>query len=169
LPIISSKPDFGERSKFKTTPKTTFKVADLLKVDTKKDQQQENAEIKTVADEPFSPEQLQATWNIFAEQRKSFPAEYQLLSQSYVLQDKKIIVQLLHPVQETMLNNMKSEIIAFLRERLKNNSITLYCEVAAVDETKKMIYTTREKLEFLMEKNPLLKELKDRFDLDPDL
>jgi DNA polymerase-3 subunit gamma/tau len=77
-------------------------------------------------------------------------------------------MQLLHPVQETMINNMKSEIVTFIREKLKNNSIILTAELMKPDETKKMIYTNREKLEHLMEKNPLLKELKDRLSLDTD-
>jgi DNA polymerase-3 subunit gamma/tau len=77
-------------------------------------------------------------------------------------------MQLLHPVQETMINNMKSEIVTFIREKLKNNSVILTAELMKPDETKKMIYTNREKLEHLMEKNPLLKEMKDRLSLDTD-
>jgi DNA polymerase-3 subunit gamma/tau len=77
-------------------------------------------------------------------------------------------MQLSHPVQETMLNNLKTEITGFLREKLKNNSITLFGELMANEDIKKMIYTNREKLEHLMEKNPMLKELKDRLNLDTD-
>jgi DNA polymerase-3 subunit gamma/tau len=103
----------------------------------------------------------------YAEQRKMYQAEYHLLSQPYELQDNKIIVQLLHPVQETMLNNLKSEITLFLREKLKNNSIIINSELAKIED-KKIMYTARDKFDHLIEKNPILKELKDRLGLDTD-
>jgi DNA polymerase-3 subunit gamma/tau len=111
---------------------------------------------------------LKEAWSVYAEQKKNLPAEYQLLTQPITLHDKKIIMQLAHPVQETMLNNLKTEITGFLREKLKNNSITLFGELMATEDIKKMIYTNREKLDHLIEKNPLLKELKERFNLDTD-
>jgi hypothetical protein len=104
---------------------------------------------------------------IYAEQRKAYQAEYHLLSQPYELQGSKIVVQLLHPVQETMLNNLKSEITLFLREKLKNNSIIINGELAKIED-KKIMYTARDKFDFLIEKNPILKELKDRLGLDTD-
>ncbi len=103
----------------------------------------------------------------FAELRKIYQAEYQLLSQPYALQENKIVVQLMHPVQETMLSNMKSELTTFLRERLKNNSIIVVGEVHVSDD-KKVIYTNREKFEYLADLNPALHELKERLGLDTD-
>lgn len=103
----------------------------------------------------------------FAELRKVYQAEYQLLSQPYLLQQNKVIVQLRHPVQETMLNNIKSELTGFLRERLKNNSILISAEIN-VTEDKKVIYTNREKFDYLADLNPALHELKDRLGLDTD-
>ncbi|MEO5600546.1 MAG: hypothetical protein ABIR06_06440 [Cyclobacteriaceae bacterium] len=103
----------------------------------------------------------------FADQRKKFQAEYQLLSQSYELQDHMIIVQLLSPVHETMLNNIKVELTAFLREKLRNSSIQITGHLQTGEE-KKVMYTNREKFDFLADKNPILKELKDRLGLDTD-
>ena len=90
-----------------------------------------------------------------------------MLSQPYEVRDKLIVVNLLSPVHETMLNNLKSELTAFLRERLKNTSIQVTGEMTATDD-KKVIYTNREKFEYLADKNPVLKELKDRLGLDTD-
>lgn len=144
-----------------------MKLTDLLKVDSKKEQAPET-EVR-VEDQPFTPEQLQHTWNEYAEQRKKFQAEYQLLTQSYDLQDgKTIVVHLHHPVQETMLNNIRIELSTFLRERLKNNSILVTGKLIEEDEAKKVYYTNREKFDYLVEKNPILKELKDRLGLDTD-
>jgi DNA polymerase-3 subunit gamma/tau len=90
-----------------------------------------------------------------------------MLSQPYILRDKQIIVTLLSPVHDTMLNNIKSELTAFLRERLKNNFIQVSGELTSTDD-KKVIYTNREKFDYLADKNPILKELKDRLGLDTD-
>lgn len=90
-----------------------------------------------------------------------------MLSQPYEIKDKQIIVNLLSPVHETMLNNIKVELATFLREKLKNNSIQVVGQLTAHDD-KKVIYTNRDKFEYLADKNPILKELKDRLGLDTD-
>lgn len=103
----------------------------------------------------------------FAETRKIYQAEYQLLTQSYQIQDHQLVVALHNPIQETMLNTLKADMTTFLRERLKNNNITVTGILHHAAETK-MVYTNREKFEHLAEKNPKLLELKDRLGLDLD-
>ena len=90
-----------------------------------------------------------------------------MLSQPYQLQDNVITVELLSPVHETMLNNIKVELTGFLRDQLKNNSIQVTGQLYTGEE-KKVIYTNREKFDYLVEKNPMLRELKDRLGLDTD-
>lgn len=103
----------------------------------------------------------------FAELRKSFQVEYRFLLQDYELRDKQIIIPLLHPVQETMLAAMKTELTAYLREKLKNNSILVVGELK-VNDDKKIMYTASDKFKYLAEKNPILLELKERLGLDTD-
>ena len=74
---------------------------------------------------------------------------------------------MLSPVQETMLNNFRTELTTFLREKLKNSSILVVGELKE-SEDKKMMYTSRDKFEYLLGKNPALREMKDRLGLDPD-
>lgn len=90
-----------------------------------------------------------------------------MLSQPYKLEGGVITVALLSPVHETMLNNIKVEISAFLREQLRNHTIQVTGELQTGEE-KKIIYTNREKFDYLVEKNPMLRELKDRLGLDTD-
>jgi hypothetical protein len=150
----------------RSAPRTP-QLTSLLKAEIRNDTRANNDTPETVMAEPFSEEQLRTAWNTFAEQRKKFQAEYQLLSQPYQLEDRLIVVELLSPVHETMLDNIKSELTAFLREQLKNNTIQVTGRLQSGEE-KKIIYTNREKFDFLAEKNPILKELKDRLGLDTD-
>jgi hypothetical protein len=104
----------------------------------------------------------------FAETRRKYQAEFQMLSQPYTIHNgKQIVVTLLSPVHETMLDNIKIELGAFLRERLRNTTIQISGQLTTSDD-KKVIYTNRDKFDFLAEKNPILKELKDRLGLDTD-
>jgi len=151
----------------KSTPRTTVKLTDLLKVEPKKEKTAEAAAIAQEEKTVFTSEQLNVAWQEFAEQRRKFQAEYQLLAQPYDLKDNKVILHLLSPVQETMLNNVRTELTAFLREKLKNSTILVAGELKE-SEDKKMMYTSRDKFEYLLEKNPALREMKERLGLDPD-
>jgi hypothetical protein len=117
--------------------------------------------------EPFTEQQLREAWNQYADQRRKYQAEFQMLSQSYILEDKLITVNLLSHVHETMLNNIKVELTGFLRDNLKNSYIQVRGVLTETDD-KKIIYTNRDKFDYLADKNPVLKELKDRLGLDTD-
>ena len=55
----------------------------------------------------------------------------------------------------------------FLRERLNNYHFDIQPRVAEAPEEKKL-YTSQDKYLRMVEKNPLLKDLKQRLDLDYD-
>jgi hypothetical protein len=157
----------GDRPVVKSSSKTTLKLNDLLKGKTATDQGTQVLEARPAMNEPFTPEQLHLVWLDFAEQRKKFQAEYQLLIQPFEIRENTIVMHLLSTVQETMLNNFRSDLISYLRDNLKNNTILVVGELREQEE-KQMLYTPRDKFEFLLEKNPLLKQLRDRLGLDPD-
>ena len=154
-----------EGTKTKTASRTPS-LASLLKTETKTESNH-NGATETVLAESFTDEQLRDAWNAYAGQRKKFQAEYQMLSQPYRRQENLIIVDMLSAVHETMLDNIKSELTGFLREKLRNNAIQITGHIQSGEE-KKIIYTNREKFDFLAEKNPMLRELKDRLGLDTD-
>lgn len=96
-----------------------------------------------------------------------YQAEFQLLNQEYELADSRITIPLHNPVQETMLTNLRSDLTTFLRDRLRNQSIQVVGELREAEQ-RKVIYTNREKFDYLVAKNPMLRELKDRLGLDTD-
>jgi hypothetical protein len=117
---------------------------------------------------PFTSEQLKKAWDTFAETKKPYVATYHLLTQGFEFVDNKVLVHLHNHFQVTLLDEMKLDLLTYLRESLQNDTIQLGGEVKTADDTKRVLYTNREKLDHLMEKNPIVKELKDRFGLDTD-
>ncbi|NJM24354.1 MAG: hypothetical protein HC859_01330 [Bacteroidia bacterium] len=107
-------------------------------------------------------------WNLFAEGRKAFQLDYQLLSQPFELSGTDIKLLLNNAIQETTFNDLRVELLSFLREQLRNGLVQISYEIRVEETSKKVMYTPREKLDYLTEKNPLVKLLKDRLGLDTD-
>lgn len=149
-------------------PKTTFSIQSLLKPSAVKAQEQQPSALDIpMLNEPVVPEQLRAAWDEFAETRKNQMAEYQLLKREYSYKHPAILVTLTNPVEETLLENFRRDLIQFLRDGLRNSEITLQAELKETTG-RKVLYTSKEKFEHLAEKNPYLTELKDRLGLDWD-
>lgn len=106
-------------------------------------------------------------WNNYAEMRKEMAAEHLLLGRPKVIENKKIILSLTNAVEVQLLNNLKTEIQTILRETCGDGEITVEHKLE-VTETVRPAYTNKEKLDKLIEKYPLVQELKERFGLDPE-
>ncbi|MGC3948015.1 MAG: hypothetical protein QM762_26490 [Chryseolinea sp.] len=157
----------AEKKPVRATPRTTINVGSLLKVEAKKEVTAVTQASGPEFTEAFTLEALHAAWDEFAASKKQLQAEYHLLLQPFDLEGTRVMLHLLSPVQETMLNGFKSDLIGFLRTKLKNDLIQVTGVIRPADE-KKMIYTPRDKFEYLQGKIPILKEFKDRLGLDTD-
>lgn len=118
-------------------------------------------------DRPVSADQLKAAMNAFADSRKEQAAEYQLLRRDFTFQDGTVTIALSNTIEEPLLQNIRLQLIAFLRDKLENSTISV---VGVLQEAgaKKVVYTNKEKFDHLAEKNPALRELKERLGLDTD-
>ncbi len=112
-------------------------------------------------------EKLLDAWSEYAEQRKNQAAEYQLLKREFSFEHPTVFVTLTNPVEETLIENFRRDLITFLRDRLKNSELTVTTRLQEASG-KKVIYTAKEKFEHMAEKNPYLNELKERLGLDWD-
>jgi DNA polymerase-3 subunit gamma/tau len=149
-------------------PRATLNLNSIFKAPAAKTEAKEEKNgTSAKADEPFTEESLRRVWKEYAEQRKSQVAEYHLLSQSFTLANNLITLTLTNPVEETFLVAIKADLLGYLREKLNNNAIQLE-GVLEHTEVKRKAYTNKEKFEFLAEKNPYLKQLHEKFGLDPD-
>ncbi|HEV8512329.1 MAG TPA: hypothetical protein VGQ59_03600 [Cyclobacteriaceae bacterium] len=149
-----------------TRAKSTFDLNSILKAKeqppTVITQIEEPVNVK-----PLTEEQVKEAWAEYARLRKDQVAEFHLLSREVDLNGSIVTVALANTVEEPLLQSMMTDLVTYLRNRLSNPTIKVESVMKEVD-VKKMAYTNKEKFDLLAEKNPILKELKDRFGLDPD-
>jgi hypothetical protein len=149
-------------------PKTTLNLGNILKPTIKSEEvTSEKVGTSQKQDEPITEYNVMRAWRAFAELRKDQSAEYHLLNQPFTLKDYTITVQITNPIEEPLLQGMKSELVAYLREQINNSTLQVEGELQQT-HVKKKAYTNKEKFEYLVEKNPLLKELQEKLGLDPD-
>ncbi len=90
-----------------------------------------------------------------------------LLKEPYELQDNKVALKLANEVLHITFNEIKAELQQYLRQKLKNGTIVLEATVTEIED-EQMIYTNREKFDYLKKKYPALQKLQDELGLDPD-
>jgi DNA polymerase-3 subunit gamma/tau len=130
----------------------------------------QNGDKLTFGIDPVSPDELMAGWNDFVNKLKldGRDREYNTLNQRVNIdQDLCIHLMLPNSFQTKTIEDVQQELLTYLRTRFNNGKIKLLAEVEKFEE-KKLIYTNNEKFEYLAEKYPELKKLKQRLDLDTD-
>ena len=120
--------------------------------------------------EPFTKKELEHHWKEFSEkkQQEGKRLEYLVLSQEpQLVDDLTVRIKLNSSVQIDTVDRLKSELMPYLREKLKNDHLKLEAELE-MDESKPLIYTPAEKFKYLADKHPTLKILQEKLGLDPD-
>lgn len=154
--------------KEKSRPKTTLNLGNILKPQVKVEEvNKENKSASSKQDEPIVESRVMQAWRDFTELRKAQQAEYHLLNQPYSLNGNIITLQLTNPIEEPILQGIKSDLVGYLREKINNSTLLVEGEMQQ-NNTKRKAYTNKEKFDYLAEKNPLLKELQEKLGLDPD-
>lgn len=90
------------------------------------------------------------------------------LSREIAYQNGVMSLVLDNELQLDKINEIKADILAFLRERFTVEKFSIEARVAPT-EVKRGPYTPKEKFEFLAAKNEHLIELRRRLSLDTDL
>jgi len=116
--------------------------------------------------EPFSKEDLENKWKIFLVRLEDRPNLKSTLSKVPELkEDCQLYLETDNSIQEDLINSIKPELVSFLRKELKNSKVEI--EIKVTDKIKnKIIYTDLDKFDELVKKNPSLKTLKQKFNLD---
>ena len=120
--------------------------------------------------ESFNEQDLKRHWLEFAEEKRKQgkQQEFLVLSQEPELVGELTVqIKLNSSVQIDTVDRLKSDLMPFLRDKLKNDGLKLEAELE-IDESKPLIYTPAEKFKYLAEKHPELKVLQEKLGLDPD-
>ena len=120
---------------------------------------------------PVSLTKLREAWKAFADEQRAAGKDsaYHVLNQPITLADDGVTIPLTltNLLEEDSLNAIKSELLQRLRAQLGNPNITLAATVTR-EEHQRRPYTPAEKLNYLADKYPHVRELTKRLELDPD-
>lgn len=120
--------------------------------------------------EPFNEEQLTTVWNQIANQFKqnNLINKYVMMNRAFHLVDGIIHLKVENEVQVQQFNEtIRLELLTTLREKLRNSQIDIVLDVLPEEEsTKKNLYTQEDKYNHLVEKYPILAEMKQTLGLD---
>jgi hypothetical protein len=125
-------------------------------------------ELHTKSDEleVFTKEDMEAKWKMFLTRLDEFPNLKSTLAKVPELRDNfQLYLEVDNSFQLEAINLKKPELMSFLRSELKNSKVELLIEVSAKIK-KPGIYTETDRFEAMVKKNPSLKKLKQKFNLD---
>lgn len=140
--------------------------------ETEKDEAKDLSDTKMSEDHPFTAEELEKTWEVFARSvAADSPNLHATLTQStprIADESNSIILFAIHSqLQQQEISNARPELIAFLKDNLKNSQISIQTEM--VEAVKEAIpYMPIEKYQKMNEKNPNLSNLKNKLNLELD-
>ncbi|GHU61833.1 DNA polymerase III subunit gamma/tau [Bacteroidia bacterium] len=159
----------GEHTSFdKSSEKAIARVSLKKTPESENNEKQAEMTDNQVFSTPFSQEELQAGWKNYTNSLDDIHLKNAML---YIvpklLDDFKIEITVLNQEQFQKLQEKGVEIKNFLFAQLKNNRIALDIKIAEED-SKQNVFTEKEKLLYLMEKNPQLTNLVKEFNLRLD-
>jgi hypothetical protein len=119
----------------------------------------------------FNQEQLEMKWKSFADsiQTDKPRMAIALRSKQPLLKPGFEVEVLLEnsTLQDDFTSNVRSPLQSYLRKELLNDSIKVSVRIEdIIDDGKRKMYTTEEKLQYLVNKNPSLIKLKQQFNLE---
>lgn len=115
--------------------------------------------------EPFTAEQLAAKWKEYLELISDRPNLVSTLSAvPELIEGNKLLLRIGNSAQEEDVRQIKPELMSFLRKELRNSGIELNTSIEKV-ESERTHLSDQEKLQILIQKNPELIELAQKFNL----
>ncbi|MDL2322523.1 hypothetical protein LJC52_00880 [Bacteroidales bacterium OttesenSCG-928-A17] len=124
--------------------------------------------IKETQKTPFTQEDLNTHWAEFAENTKDSYARSVFQYCRPAVKDGFVIeIDAIGPEQERRFREELPSIKAFLTERLRNDQLTFNIRLTE-DSSSELLFTTKEKFEYLIKKNPALELLVKEFKLRLD-
>ena len=120
----------------------------------------------------FSPVQLEKVWNTFGQSmndqgRYALSTAFLKRKPTFIDAENLEFIVDSHAIEKDV-NEVKVDLLTFVRKALNNFHIQLELIVEVSDQGVQVPYTPSEKFNKLAERNPLLNELRKRLDLEPE-
>jgi DNA polymerase-3 subunit gamma/tau len=131
----------------------------------------EEVDYLTDEDTPFSQVELDTQWqNYIQSNLADKPRSASLLANYSPLigSNYRITLEVESQFQVDMFNEIKNDLLAFLKRKLENKSISLEVVEQSQDNGKNKIYTVEDKFKYLSQINPTMLKLKQQLGLDFD-
>lgn len=134
------------------------------------DEEEEDLDAPVVGkpQDAFDGEQLQKVWQLFLEKAKADRQRVTLATLSdkpLTVDGPKVTLTLDNNIQEQSFEAIKRDLLYFLREKLNNYALNIAVQI--VEGTQKLEpYSPQEKYQYLLEKNPLLEQLRTDLNLE---
>jgi DNA polymerase III subunit gamma/tau len=155
-------------------PSKTFSIKDVISEEIKPAVTPVMATERPIADaskqkEEFTPEAFQGAWIEFTDQLKGEGTRIISMFKSIkpeVENDQTVRIHLSNATQkDTFIQNYKQKLLTFLENRFVIAELDIETTVD-LSETSEILYSDEQKLNYLVTKYPILKEMKKTFNLD---
>lgn len=124
------------------------------------------AQVQETFDQARLQDVLDGIIHEFKEKKKNM--ETAVIKQPFEISEQKIIFFLNGEIQKDIFLKLKPELIALLRQSLQNHKVEISFQIKEEAVNSAKLYTSTDKLMYLREKSPALKELQKRFGLKTD-
>jgi DNA polymerase-3 subunit gamma/tau len=116
-------------------------------------------------------ELLQRVWQELKEEKRTQErmSEYSVLNRAVTANEQHVIELVVdNPIQIDQFNDFRTEFLTELRRRTGYPRLTVQPIMPEQVQTTRKLYTSADKFEYLAEKFPSLREMKQRLGLDTD-
>ena len=116
----------------------------------------------------FSEKDLVDKWHEFSDKMENKPRIFNTLtSKDPKLEENNIVSFVIdNNLQEVKINEIKHELLAYLKDELQNSNIDLKIIITDIEAENNKLYTSEDKYNHMLSKNDNLGKLKQEFNLD---
>ncbi len=133
----------------------------------KEEENEEEVEKVDLRNNAYTKEDMETAWQKFIADGNFQSLDQEVLKNPFHLEENRVTVSIPNAALVSSFEKYRAELLLHLRNTLKNDNISLQSNVVEIAQ-EKMLYTDREKFEFLKNKYPALKDLQDKLGLDPE-
>ncbi len=129
---------------------------------------EESGELKENFNNDFTEKDLIDKWHQFSDKIGDKPRIFNTLtSKDPKLEENHVVSFLIdNNLQKEKINEIRNELLSFLKTELKNSIIDLKLVITDLEEENNKLYTSEDKFKHMLSKNEDLNKLKQEFNLD---